>query len=84
MPQLNELAPALQQLGFTLDMQPNGSFYTMCKSFDFTKQGMFSLDIFVAMAVTLTNAKKVFDMFSRGGPQATFDFNQYIYSISLI
>ena len=31
---LNEIAPAIAALGFTLDMAPTGSFYTLCKAFD--------------------------------------------------
>lgn len=34
---INEVAPALQRLGFNLDMSPTGSFYTLLKSFDFDK-----------------------------------------------
>jgi hypothetical protein len=38
---LNEMPAALAMLGFQLDMAPQGSFYTFCKSYDFTKQGRF-------------------------------------------
>ena len=51
------------QLGHTLDKQPGGAFYTLCQSFDFDLRGLISLDSLVAMAVTLDNARKVFDRF---------------------
>ena len=56
---LNELPQALQRLGFNLDMAPNGSFYTLCKAHDFDKSGRFGQDVFIAMYVTLTNARRV-------------------------
>ena len=66
---LNELGRAMQAFGFQLDMSPQGSFYTLCKSFDFQQQGKFNLDVYIAMVVMVTNCKRMFDMFSRGGPQ---------------
>ena len=60
---LERVYAALTQLGYTLDKQPGGAFYTLCQSFDFDLRGLISLDSFVAMAVTLDNAKKVFERF---------------------
>ena len=77
---LNELGRAVQAFGFQLDMSPQGSFYTMCKSYDFALTGTFNLDVFIAMAVQLTNCKRMFDMFARGGPQMSMDFNQFVWS----
>ena len=47
---LNEMPSAIATLGFQLDMSPNGSFYSLCKGFDFDKSGRFDVNIFIAMA----------------------------------
>jgi len=77
---LNEIAPALQRLGFNLDMSPSGSFYTLLKSFDFDKSGRFSQDIFIAIYVQLQNARKVHQKLAQGNPALSFDV--YIWSIA--
>ena len=46
---INEMPNAMATLGFNLDMNPSGSFYTFLKAHDFDKSGRFSLDIFIAM-----------------------------------
>ena len=76
---LNELPQALQRLGFNLDMAPNGSFYTLCKAHDFDKSGRFGQDVFIAMYVTLTNARRVHARLQPGNPTLSFDV--YVWSL---
>tara|TARA_B110001452_G_scaffold267197_1_gene276169 strand:+ start:400 stop:768 length:369 start_codon:yes stop_codon:yes gene_type:complete len=81
---LEEMYQALIALGYTLDKQPGGAYYTLCQSYDFDRSGKFKFEIFVAMCVTLHNGKAIFDAFARGAPSATLDFNQFVYGVSLV
>uniref|UniRef100_A0A7S2NAI7 EF-hand domain-containing protein n=1 Tax=Haptolina brevifila TaxID=156173 RepID=A0A7S2NAI7_9EUKA len=74
---LLELAGAFESLGFTLDKAPTGSFYTYCKSYDFDKSGRFSKEVFIAMYVTLYNAKRV-----HARLQSNLSFDVYLWSIA--
>ena len=49
--------------GVQLDMQPEGAFYKMVESYDFTRDGRVGLDSFIAMNIQLTNAQKMFALF---------------------
>ena len=73
----------LTSLGYQLDRQPGGSFYTLCQSYDFDRKGVIALDSFIAMCIQLRNAQKVFNLFD---PQRTgrvqLDFNQFVWSIA--
>ena len=77
---LNEVGPAFQSLGYRLDMSPTGSFYSLCKSFDFDKSGRFSHDIFIAMYVTLFNAQRVHQRLAPSNPALSFDV--FVWGIS--
>ena len=82
---LNEIFAALQQLGYNLDRQPGGAFYTLCQSYDYDRTGAIALDSFIAMAVMIENAQKLhkaFDPTKTG--RATFDFNQFIWTLALL
>ncbi len=128
---LPQMQAALAQLGFALDMQPDGAFYKLCQSCecpnptrhstpraapgapcctvhatpppsctrpawpsytpcrpaspvdDFEKRGAFGLDAFMAMAVTLTNAKAIYGLFDpQNTGKVTMDFNQFVWSIA--
>ena len=65
--------------------QPGGSFYTLCQSYDFDRRGATALDSFIAMAVLLENAQRLHAAFDpqRSG-KATFDFNQFIWTLALL
>uniref|UniRef100_A0A7S3ERS8 EF-hand domain-containing protein n=1 Tax=Haptolina ericina TaxID=156174 RepID=A0A7S3ERS8_9EUKA len=77
---LEQVYAALQQRGHTLDKQPGGAFYTLCQSFDFDHRGVLTLDTYVAMVITLENAKKVFGRF--GSPQVHMTFDQFVWASS--
>ena len=80
---LQGVQTALARMGYTLDMQPDGAFYKLCQSYDFEKSGVIGLDAFVAMCITLRNAKKVFGLFDPSGVgQVTLDFNQYVWTVA--
>eukprot|EP00325_Prymnesiales_sp_UTEX-LB-985_P021409 CAMPEP_0174732480 /NCGR_PEP_ID=MMETSP1094-20130205/59489_1 /TAXON_ID=156173 /ORGANISM="Chrysochromulina brevifilum, Strain UTEX LB 985" /LENGTH=170 /DNA_ID=CAMNT_0015934999 /DNA_START=30 /DNA_END=542 /DNA_ORIENTATION=+ len=74
---LREMASSFQTLGISLDMSPDGSFYSYCKSFDFDKKGRFNIDVFIAAYVTLANAKRVHDRL-----QSNISFDVYVWSIA--
>ena len=76
---LDEIVGAIGSLGFRLDLAPNGSFYTFIKSYDFDKSGRFSIDIFIAMYVTLFNAKQVHARMLTTNPSLSFDV--YVWSL---
>lgn len=77
---INEMPQALANLGFQLDMSPNGSFYTFLKSYDFDKSGRFSQDLFIAMYVALVNAQRVHQRLApMAGPAFTFDL--FVWSL---
>ena len=82
---LNEIFAALQQLGYNLDRQPGGAFYTLCQSYDYDRKGVIGLDSFIAMAVMIENAQRLHAAFDpqRSG-RATFDFNQFIWTLALL
>lgn len=66
-------------------MQPTGSFYTLCKSFDFARKGAIGLDSFIAMAMQLKGAKKYFEAFQPDAQgKVSLDFNQYVWSLAQI
>uniref|UniRef100_A0A0D6R575 EF-hand domain-containing protein n=1 Tax=Araucaria cunninghamii TaxID=56994 RepID=A0A0D6R575_ARACU len=50
---LNDVYEALTKAGYTLD-QP--AFYTLCQSFDRTKQGRFRLDDFISLCIFVQSA----------------------------
>ncbi|KAL1522944.1 hypothetical protein AB1Y20_017908 [Prymnesium parvum] len=79
---LERVYSALCQLGYTLDKQPGGPFYTLCQSYDFDMRGLISLDSFVAMVVTLQNARKAFDRF--GSDPVPMNYNQFVWAVSQI
>mmetsp|Transcript_64381 Transcript_64381/g.176743 ORF Transcript_64381/g.176743 Transcript_64381/m.176743 type:complete len:196 (-) Transcript_64381:241-828(-) len=79
---LERVYAALTQLGHTLDKQPGGAFYMLCQSFDFDLRGTISLDSFVAMVVTLDNAKSVFGRF--GNPTVPMNFDQFVWAAAQI
>jgi len=79
---LERVYSALCQLGYTLDKQPGGPFYTLCQSYDFDMRGLISLDSFVAMVVTLQNARKAFDRF--GTDPVPMNYNQFVWAVSQI
>jgi Ca2+-binding EF-hand superfamily protein len=74
---LNEIHPALQQAGYSLDRP---SFYTVCQSFDNEKSGNFRLDDFMSICIFLQSAQNLFTAFDteRTG-HVTLDFNQFVY-----
>ena len=87
LPQVQE---ALKHLQFTLDMQPDGAFYKLVKSYDFEQKSEIDLERFIAMCVQLRNAQKMFNLFDahqgtsgRTG-RITLDWNQYVWSVAQI
>lgn len=82
---LPQVITALGRLDFTLDLQPDGAFYKLIKSYDFSPDHLISLDIFIAMCVQLRNAQKMFNLFdsARRG-HITLDWNQYVWSLAQI
>ncbi|GLJ15430.1 hypothetical protein SUGI_0253320 [Cryptomeria japonica] len=74
---LSDVYEALLKAGYTLD-QP--AFYTVCQSFDRTKQGRFRLDDFISLCIFLQSAKNLFTTFdtTKQG-RVTLDFNQFVY-----
>ena len=82
---LQQVQQAERVLGFALDMQPDGAFYKMVQSYDFSGRGLIELDSFIAMAVLLENAQRLHAAFdpNKSG-RATFDFNQFIWTLALL
>ena len=87
---LPQLQVALKGLEFELDMQPDGAFYKLVKSYDFDQNGEIALESFIAMCVQLRNAQKMFNLFDahqgasgRTG-RITLDWNQYVWSVAQI
>ena len=80
---LQQVQMALRALGFELDMQPDGAFYKIVASYDFSKTGAIGLDAFIALCIQLRNAQKMFNLFDqqRTG-RVTMDFNQLIWTIA--
>ena len=81
--QLQQTQSALSTLGYNLDMQPDGAFYKIVQSYDFTMNGSVGLDSFIAMNIQLKNAQKMFNLFDaqRTG-RVTMDFNQYVWTLA--
>ena len=48
---LPQIEAVLKSLGFTLDLQPEGAFYKLVKSYDFNQKGEIGLDSFIAMCI---------------------------------
>ena len=82
---LNEIFNGLTSLGYQLDRQPGGSFYTLCQSYDFDRKGVIALDSFIAMVILLENAKRLHAAFdpNRTGT-ASFDMNQFVWALALL
>ena len=82
LPQIQE---ALKSLDFKLDMQPEGAFYKLVKSYDFEQNGEIALESFIAMCVQLRNAQKMFNLFDphRTG-YISLDWNQFVWSVAQI
>ena len=80
---LQQVQQAERVLGFALDMQPDGAFYKMVQSYDFSGRGLIELDSFIAMNIQLRNAQKVFNLFDpRRTGRVTLDFNQLVWTIA--
>ena len=80
---LQAVQMGLGELGFTLDMAAGGAFYKLCESFDFGRNGLIGQDAFVAMAVQLSNSKRIFDLFdAEQTGTVALDFNQITWLIS--
>ena len=60
-----QIQQALVLLDIKLDMQPEGAFYKMVASYDFTRSGVIALDSFIAMNIQLRNAQKMFNLFDQ-------------------
>ena len=48
---LTQIETVIKQLGFSLDLQPEGAFYKLVKSYDFGQDGEIGLDSFIAMCI---------------------------------
>jgi Ca2+-binding EF-hand superfamily protein len=83
---LNEIFNALTTLGFELDRSPGGAFYTLCQSYDFDRRGVIQLDSFIAMCVTLHNAKRLHASLADPATpgRSSFDFNQFVWAVALL
>jgi Ca2+-binding EF-hand superfamily protein len=80
---LQHVQSALRELGYDLDMQPDGAFYKMVQSYDFSRNGQIGLDSFIAMNIQLRNCQKMFNLFDaqRQG-RVTMDFNQLVWTVA--
>lgn len=79
---LVEVSAALQRHGFYLDLAPEGSFYSLCKSFDFEQSASLSLESFLHMFVTLFNAQAVHR--SLVGMHPALSFDQFVWSLAQV
>ena len=80
---LPQVHQALVALGFDLDMQPAGAFYTLVRSYDFDSGGAIGLEAFVALVVQLQNARRLFALWDQqGSGRVTLDFSQLVWTIA--
>ncbi|XP_054787656.1 uncharacterized protein LOC129293621 isoform X2 [Prosopis cineraria] len=68
---------ALVKVGFMLD---SPAFYTVCESFDQSKNGRFRLDDFISLCIFVQSARNLFNSFDTAKQgRVTLDFNQFVY-----
>ncbi|XP_028768079.1 sorcin [Neltuma alba] len=68
---------ALVKVGFMLD---SPAFYTVCESFDQSKNGRFRLDDFISLCIFVQSARNLFNSFDAAKQgRVTLDFNQFVY-----
>ncbi|XP_027356692.1 sorcin-like isoform X2 [Abrus precatorius] len=73
----DDVFEALVKIGFMLD---SPAFYSVCESFDRSKNGRFQLDIFISICIFLQSARNLFNSFdiAKHG-RVTLDLNQFVY-----
>ncbi|TKY75535.1 Sorcin protein [Spatholobus suberectus] len=68
---------ALVKIGFMLD---SPAFYSVCESFDQSKNGRFRLDNFISICIFLQSARNLFNSFDTAKQgRVTLDLNQFVY-----
>ncbi|KAL2346008.1 hypothetical protein Fmac_000008 [Flemingia macrophylla] len=73
----DDVFKALVKIGFMLD---SPAFYSVCESFDQSKNGKFQLDDFISICIFLQSARNLFHSFdtTKQG-RVTLDMNQFVY-----
>ncbi|KAK7277437.1 hypothetical protein RIF29_18589 [Crotalaria pallida] len=73
----DDVYQASVKIGFTLD---SPAFYSVCESFDKSKNGRFLLDDFISLCIFLQSARNLFNSFdiAKQG-RVTLDLNQFVY-----
>ncbi|BAT77429.1 hypothetical protein VIGAN_02000800 [Vigna angularis var. angularis] len=73
----DDVFEALVKIGFKLD---SPAFYTVCESFDQSKNGRFRLDDFISICIFLQSARNLFNSFDTAKQgRVTLDLNQFVY-----
>ncbi|CAK8569407.1 unnamed protein product [Lathyrus sativus] len=73
----DDVFQAVVKIGFMLD---SPAFYSVCESFDQSKNGRFRLDDFISLCIFLQSARNLFTSFDTAKQgRVTLDLNQFIY-----
>ncbi|OIV96286.1 hypothetical protein TanjilG_05126 [Lupinus angustifolius] len=73
----DDVYEASVKIGFMLD---SPAFYSVCESFDQSKNGKFRLDDFISLCIFLQSARNLFNSFDTAKQgRVTLDLNQFVY-----
>ncbi|ESW09296.1 hypothetical protein PHAVU_009G116000 [Phaseolus vulgaris] len=73
----DDVFEALVKIGFKLD---SPAFYSVCESFDQSKNGRLRLDDFISICIFLQSARNLFNSFDTAKQgRVTLDLNQFVY-----
>ncbi|CAL5205733.1 unnamed protein product [Lathyrus oleraceus] len=73
----DDVFQAVVKIGFMLD---SPAFYSVCESFDQSKNGRFRLDDFISLCIFLQSARNLFTSFDTAKQgRVTLDLNQFVY-----
>ncbi|XP_058785742.1 uncharacterized protein LOC131660515 isoform X1 [Vicia villosa] len=73
----DDVFQAVVKIGFMLD---SPAFYSVCESFDQSKNGRFRLDDFISLCIFLQSARNLFTSFDTAKQgRITLDLNQFVY-----
>ncbi|KAL3022202.1 hypothetical protein AAZX31_04G000800 [Glycine max] len=73
----DDVFEALGKIGFMLD---SPAFYSVCESFDQSKNGRFRLDDLISICIFLQSARNLFNSFDTAKQgRVTLDLNQFVY-----
>ncbi|XP_057436645.1 uncharacterized protein LOC130729044 [Lotus japonicus] len=73
----DDVFEALVKIGFMLD---SPAFYSVCESFDQSKNGRLRLDDFISLCIFLQSARNLFNSFDAAKQgRVTLDLNQFVY-----